>query len=83
MRTFSEIIEIVEMYCCDRKKLSEETNFRDDLGLDSIDIVEMILGIEKVYNIHIPDEKIFSFTTIGDLIEYVKGECNEKLKNDV
>lgn len=51
---------------------SEDTNLREDLGLDSLDIIDIIMSIERDLNISIPDSDITNLNTIGDLYKVVK-----------
>ena len=56
----------------DPAKITEETNIQEDLGADSLDIVEIIMDIENEFGISIPDEDIVKFKTIGDAIKYIE-----------
>ena len=49
------------------------SNFREDLGLDSLDEVEFIMQIEDLFNVEITDEDADGLTTVGKLVEYLKG----------
>ncbi len=49
-----------------------EASFIDDLGADSLDIVELIMAIEEEFNIEIPDESAEKVVTVGDVVEYIK-----------
>ncbi|MBN2283627.1 MAG: acyl carrier protein [Deltaproteobacteria bacterium] len=46
--------------------------FIDDLGADSLDIVELLMALEDEFGIEIPDEDLVKIVTIGDVIEYIK-----------
>lgn len=50
----------------------EEDNFREDLGCDSLDMIEVIMECEREFNIVIPDSAFDSIKTIQDLIDYIK-----------
>ena len=52
-------------------KITENSSFIDDLGLDSLDIVELIMLFEEEFNIEIPDEDMEKIKTVGDLIKYL------------
>ena len=54
--------------------ITMETNIREDLDLDSLDFVDLILEIEETWGISIPDDVAQSFTTVKDVIEYIKKE---------
>ena len=51
---------------------SEDTNLREDLGLDSLDIIDIIMSIERDLNISIPDSDITNLDTLGDLYKIVE-----------
>ncbi|MBA7561248.1 acyl carrier protein [Candidatus Atribacteria bacterium 1244-E10-H5-B2] len=52
-------------------KITENSSFIDDLGLDSLDIVELIMLFEEEFNIEIPDEDMEKIKTVGDAIKYL------------
>lgn len=51
---------------------SENTNLREDLGLDSLDVIDIIMSIERDLNISIPDFDITNLNTVGDLYKVVE-----------
>jgi acyl carrier protein len=55
----------------EREKLTTEASFIDDLGADSLDIVELVMEFEKEFNIDIPDEDAEKLRTVGDAINYL------------
>jgi acyl carrier protein len=56
----------------EREKLTNEANFIEDLGADSLDIVELVMEFEKEFNIDIPDEDAEKLRTVGDAIAYLE-----------
>ena len=52
-------------------KITENSSFIDDLGLDSLDIVELIMLFEEEFNLEIPDKDMEKIKTVGDLIKYL------------
>lgn len=48
-----------------------ESSFEDDLGMDSLDRVEMVMEVEKHFNMSIPDEDSEKFTTVGEVVSYL------------
>lgn len=52
--------------------LTMNTNIADDLGADSLDVVEVLMSIEDEFSVEIPDEKIETIKTIGDLVSYIE-----------
>lgn len=55
----------------DPSKVSPETKFSEDLGLDSLDVVEVVMAIEDEFAIEIPDQEADKITSIADAIEYI------------
>ena len=59
----------------EREKLTNDASFIEDLGADSLDIVELVMEFEKEFNIDIPDEDAEKLRTVGDALGYL----NEKV----
>lgn len=71
--TFETIKDlIVEQLGIDGSSIEMDTNLMKDLEADSLDAVEIILGIEEQYGIEIPDEIAEKFETVKDLVTYVE-----------
>ncbi|MBO6297398.1 MAG: acyl carrier protein, partial [Lachnospiraceae bacterium] len=49
-----------------------ESNFKEDLKADSLDLFELVMALEEEFGIEIPSEKLESFTTVGSVVEYMK-----------
>ena len=49
-----------------------DTNIIDDLGADSLDVVELMMFIEDTFNLAIPDDALHTFRTLGDVVAYVE-----------
>ena len=70
---------IVERLGVDSAEVTEVASFQNDLGADSLDIVELIMEFEKVFDIEIPDDDASdSISTVGDAIKYIEGKVNAK-----
>jgi acyl carrier protein len=52
--------------------ITEDASFIDDLGADSLDIVELIMRLEEEFDIEIPDEDAEKINTVGELVEYIE-----------
>ena len=52
--------------------INEDTDIKVDLGVDSLDVVEMLVSIEEETGITVPDDEIVNFKTIGDVVEYLE-----------
>ena len=53
-------------------KITMDTHLVDDLGADSLDIVELIMALEEEFDIEIPDSDAEKVVTVGDVVEYIK-----------
>jgi acyl carrier protein len=62
---------IVRELGVERDKLTDNASFIDDLGADSLDIVELVMEFEKEFNIDIPDEEAEKLRTVGDAVGYL------------
>jgi acyl carrier protein len=69
---------IVEQLGVSESEVVPEAKFIDDLGADSLDIVELIMALEDVYGIEIPDEDAEKMETVGDSIRYIEQRLAEK-----
>ena len=63
---------IVDKLGVDEGEITNETNFTNDLGADSLDTVELIMEFEKEFDIQIPDDKAEAIATVGDAISFIK-----------
>jgi acyl carrier protein len=66
---------IVEQLGVDEADISTESSFIEDLGADSLDIVELIMALEEEFEIEIPDSDAEKITTVGDAVDYIKGSA--------
>ncbi len=56
----------------EKANLTMETDIADDLGADSLDVVEVLMSIEDEFQVEIPDEEIENIKSIGDLVTYIE-----------
>jgi len=56
----------------DAEEISLDTNIADDLGADSLDVVELLMSIEDEFDVEIPDEEIENLKSVGDVVEYIQ-----------
>ena len=68
---------IVEQLGVSKEEVVSKASFVDDLGADSLDIVELVMSMEESFDIEIPDEDAEKIQTIGDAVTYLK----ERLEN--
>ena len=70
--TFEKITEILaEQLDADRDAMTLDTKIADDLGADSLDLVDLLMSVEDEFGIEIPDEDVENIQTIGDIVEYI------------
>ncbi len=73
MSVEKKVKEIVaEQLGRDVNEVTNEASFIDDLGADSLDIVELVMAMEEEFEIEIPDEEAEKIKTVKDVIEYIK-----------
>ncbi len=69
---FEKILEIMnEQLGVDVTGVTEETTFRDDLSIDSLDLYELVTALEDEYNIEIQPEELDGLKSIGDVVNYL------------
>ncbi len=74
---FEEIRAILVKHLkIDPAKITDTTNLQEDLGADSLDLVEIIMELENKFGIEIPDEDIFGLKTMNDVIAYIEKKKN-------
>ena len=62
---------VVEHLGADAEKVTAEASFIDDLGADSLDIVELVMAFEEEFGVEIPDDAAEKITTVKDAIDYI------------
>jgi acyl carrier protein len=65
---------LAEQFNCDEESINEDTNFKDDLGADSLDLFELLMGLEEEYSIEFPAEELTDINTVGDVMNYLKNK---------
>jgi acyl carrier protein len=66
---------IVEQLGVNENEVTPEAKFVDDLGADSLDLVELVMALEEEYNMEISDEDAEKILTVGDAIEYIQSHA--------
>lgn len=73
MSVFEKVKEIiVDKLSADAGKVTMEASFVNDLGADSLDVVEFIMEVEQEFGITIPDEEAGKMATVGDAVNYIE-----------
>ncbi len=73
MALFDDVKEVViEQLDCDPAEVKEDSRFVEDLGADSLDVVELVMALEEKFDIEIPDEDAEKILTVADAIKYIE-----------
>lgn len=73
MDVFEKVKEIiVEQLGVDEEEVTLQASFVDDLGADSLDIVELVMALEEEFDLEIPDEDAEKILNVGDAVNYIK-----------
>ena len=63
---------LAEQFDVEEDSIKPETDLQDDLGADSLDVVDLLMSIEDEFEIEIPDEEIENIRTVSDLVSYIE-----------
>ncbi len=76
---YERIIEMIcEQFDLTAEEVSEDTSFTEDLGIDSLDVVELIMEVENEFGLsEIPEEELKKMHTVHDLVEYVAAHAED------
>ena len=71
--TFDKLKEIIaDQLSVDEEKITMEASITEDLGADSLDVVDLISVIEDEFDLEIPEEAVDSIKTVGDIVNYIE-----------
>ncbi|MBF1700291.1 MAG: acyl carrier protein [Streptococcus sanguinis] len=73
---YAKIVEIIQEHDSRKLHITPELSLKEELGVDSVDLMEFIINLEEAFDIEIPDEDMDNFKTISDVVAYI----HEKLK---
>ena len=73
---YAKIVEIIQEHDSSKLHVTPELNLKEELGVDSVDLMEFIINLEEAFDIEIPDEDMDNFKTISAVVAYI----HEKLK---
>jgi len=73
MAVLDEVKEVVaEQLGVNKDEIKEDSKFVEDLGADSLDVVELVMALEEKFDIEIPDEAAESIATVADAVKYIE-----------
>ena len=67
---------IAEQFNISESEITYETSLFDDLGADSLELVDLVMALEEEFDFEIPEEDMEGIVTVGDAVEYAKAHCN-------
>ena len=74
---FEKLREIIaDVINIDEKEIKEDSSFENDLGADSLDVFQIIMGIEDAFDIEIDNDEAEKIVTVGDAVEQIKNATN-------
>ncbi len=68
---------VVEQLGVSADEVSPESSFVDDLGADSLDVVELVMALEEEFGVEIPDEAAEKIATVGEAVKYIEAHLSE------
>ena len=70
---FDKVKEIlVDQLDVEDQKVTMEASIIDDLGADSLDLVDLVMSLEEEFDVEIPDEQVENIKTVGDIVKYIE-----------
>lgn len=70
---FDKVKEIImDQLDVEEDKVTSVANIQDDLGADSLDVVDLIMSLEEEFDVEIPDEAVEGIKTVGDIVKYIE-----------
>ena len=74
---FEKIREVLSVqFEVDQNKITRDTDVMDDLGADSLDLVELIMTLEEEYSITVTDESVYEHKTVGEIADFIESLLN-------
>ena len=56
----------------EEEKIKPDSNITDDLGADSLDVVDLVMSLEEEFDVEVPDEEVERMKTVGDIVKYIE-----------
>lgn len=71
---FEKLVEVIKDQLNYDGEITEASNFKEDLGADSLDLFELVMSMEEEFGVEIPSEDLENIATVGDIIAYMKAK---------
>lgn len=68
---------IVEQLDVEEDAVTMEASITEDLGADSLDVVDLVMSIEESFDVEIPDEEVENIKTVGDIVKFIENKVEE------
>ena len=68
---------IVEQLDVEEDAVTMEASITEDLGADSLDVVDLVMSIEESFDVEIPDDEVENIKTVGDIVKYIENKVEE------
>ena len=68
---------MVEQLDVEEDAVTMEASITEDLGADSLDVVDLVMSIEESFDVEIPDEEVENIKTVGDIVKYIENKVEE------
>ena len=68
---------LAEQFDVEEDKITADTDLQEDLGADSLDVVDLVMSIEESFDIEIPDEEVENIKTVGDIVKYIENHTED------
>ncbi len=73
MMVFEKVKELIaEQLSVEENEITESSSIQDDLGADSLDVVDLVMALEDEFNIEIPEDQVENIKTVGDIVKYIE-----------
>ena len=69
---FEKVSIVADQLDVEEEKVTAEASITEDLGADSLDVVDLVMSIEEEFDIEIPDEAVENIKTVGDIVSYIE-----------
>ena len=66
---------LVEQLDVEEEKVTMEASISDDLGADSLDVVDLVMSLEEEFDVEIPDDQVENIKTVGDIVRYIEDKA--------